>query len=43
MNPICSLEKKLTTAYLYQITREIQLSLVINLHEKSITEDLNKL
>ena len=35
MNPICSLEKKkLTTAYLYQITREIQLSLVINLHHR---------
>ena len=29
-----SRKKKLTTSYLYQITREIQLSLVINLHHR---------
>ena len=35
--------KKLTSAYLHQITREIRLSLVNNLHEKSITEVLDRM
>ena len=40
---IYSLEKKLTSAYLHQITSEIRLSLVNNLHEKSITEVLDRM
>ena len=40
---INSLEKKLTSAYLHQITSEIRLSLVNNLHEKSITEVLDRM
>ena len=36
-------KKKLTSAYLHQITSEIRLSLVNNLHEKSITEVLDRM